>query len=182
MALPAAAAAVALLAVLFFLSPFQNLLAPCWSNWDSTDRQVRTGKSPCNYLESTPQKTAVQDPPTVSPTLVLPQASSESSASPSPAPSPGPRRPRTSAKYTVLVVKRGQTLSELVRNVYGPTTKEVVDGSALELVKQHNPSIRNTNLIVAGSMIRFPNCQQAIETSKALQPSELCRHALHIFT
>ena len=166
--LPAAAAAVvvvALLAAFFFLSPFQNLLAPVLEQLGFHPTvKSEPARAPITTLEGIPQKTAVQDPPAVSPVLVVPQASSEASASPapppaatpSPPPAAAPSSPGPRAKYTVLVVKRGQTLSELVRNVYGPTTKEVVDGSAVDLVKQHNPSITNTNLILAGSVIRFP--------------------------
>jgi general secretion pathway protein A len=145
------AAVVALFLVLLLLFTYRNFFGSAfqWLGGQPTTNS-EPARAPANTLESQPQKKPTKAPPAVSPALVVPQPSSESSTSPPPS-SATPGR-----KYTVLVVKHGQTLSELVRNVYGATAKEVLDGSAIELVRQANPGITNTDLILAGSTIRFP--------------------------
>ncbi len=60
------------------------------------------------------------------------------------------------ASYTTRVVKRGETLSDLIREVYGISTKAAFGPSLIDLVKQDNPAIIDPNLILAGSVIRFP--------------------------
>ncbi len=54
------------------------------------------------------------------------------------------------------VVKQGETLSDLVREVYRISPKSAREPSLIDLVKQHNPTIIDSNLILAGSVIRFP--------------------------
>jgi nucleoid-associated protein YgaU len=60
------------------------------------------------------------------------------------------------ASYKTRVVKQGETLSDLIREVYGISTKAPLGPSLIDLVKQHNPAIIDPNLILAGSVIRFP--------------------------
>ena len=61
------------------------------------------------------------------------------------------------ATYKTRVVKKGETLSDLVREVYRVDPKAPLDDSLFKLVKQHNPAITDSNLIIAGSVIRFPD-------------------------
>ena len=56
----------------------------------------------------------------------------------------------------IRVVKQGETLSELIRQVYGISLDAALEPSLIEFVKRHNPSIIDPNLIIAGSVIRFP--------------------------
>lgn len=145
------AAVIAILVILFFLSPYRSVLTSALGLVDTRETaKPAPVRAPASTLEGAPPKAAAKPQPAAVPELVVPQAPTEP-----PAPAVPPPAPR--GKYTVVVVKRGQTLSELVREVYGPTAKEVVDGSAIELVKRHNPGITNTNLILAGSVIRFPD-------------------------
>jgi nucleoid-associated protein YgaU len=58
--------------------------------------------------------------------------------------------------YKTRVVKKGETLSDLVREVYRVDPKAPLDDSLFKLVKQHNPAITDSNLIIAGSVIQFP--------------------------
>jgi general secretion pathway protein A len=58
--------------------------------------------------------------------------------------------------YKVRVVKQGETLSELIRQVYGISPAAALEPSLIEFVKRHNPSIIDQHLILAGSVIRFP--------------------------
>ena len=60
------------------------------------------------------------------------------------------------ASYKTRVVRRGETLSDLIREVYGISTTAARGPSLIDLVKQHNPAIIDPNLILAGSVIRFP--------------------------
>jgi general secretion pathway protein A len=58
--------------------------------------------------------------------------------------------------YKIRVVKQGETLSELIRQVYAISPEAALEASLVERVKQHNPSIIDPDLIIAGSVIRFP--------------------------
>ncbi len=60
------------------------------------------------------------------------------------------------ASYITRVVKQGETLSDLIREVYGISLKAALKPSLDDLVRQHNPAIVDPNLIQAGSVIRFP--------------------------
>jgi general secretion pathway protein A len=60
------------------------------------------------------------------------------------------------ASYKTRVVKRGETLSDLIREVYRISPKSTFEPSLIDLVKQRNPAIIDSNLILAGSVIRFP--------------------------
>lgn len=50
-----------------------------------------------------------------------------------------------------LTIKRGDTLAKLIMDKYG-----FVNRRAMELVKQHNPSIKDENRIIEGERIFFP--------------------------
>ena len=69
---------------------------------------------------------------------------------------PGAAEPKAAASYKTRVVKRGETLSVLIREVYGVSPKSALEPSLIDLVKQHNPAITDSNLILEGSVIRFP--------------------------
>jgi len=58
--------------------------------------------------------------------------------------------------YKTRVVKRGETLSDLMRQVYGISPEAALEPSLIEFVKRHNPSIVDPNVIITGSVIRFP--------------------------
>jgi general secretion pathway protein A len=60
-------------------------------------------------------------------------------------------------KYKTRVVQKGETLSNLVREAYRIDSKAPLDDSLFELVKRHNPAITDSNLIIAGSVIQFPD-------------------------
>jgi nucleoid-associated protein YgaU len=60
------------------------------------------------------------------------------------------------ASYKTRVVKSGETLSGLIREVYHASPNSALEDSLIHLVKQHNPAIIDSDLILAGSVIRFP--------------------------
>jgi len=77
-----------------------------------------------------------------------------------PAPSSPPATTEPEAKLpgdtgqgpaTIRTVQRGDTLSELIRETYGFSSR-----SLITLVKENNPSIRNADRIVVGERIVFP--------------------------
>lgn len=53
------------------------------------------------------------------------------------------------------VVKRGDWLIKLVREVYGSSNDDLVN-----LVKQHNPQIRNSDILQPGDTIVFPKAPE----------------------
>jgi general secretion pathway protein A len=68
----------------------------------------------------------------------------------------GQKRGVAAASYKTRVVKQGETLSDLIRKVYRISPKSALEPSLIDLVKQHNPAITDSNLIFADSVIRFP--------------------------
>ncbi|MDY6950012.1 MAG: AAA family ATPase [Thermodesulfobacteriota bacterium] len=69
--------------------------------------------------------------------------------------SPGLRPESAQGRYkgpqTILVVKKGDTFSELTEFVYGRAEEPI-----LELVREHNPHIKDMDSIEAGQEILFP--------------------------
>jgi general secretion pathway protein A len=59
-------------------------------------------------------------------------------------------------------VNEGDTLSRLIRDVYGPDTKKPEIWKLLELVKLKNPGIKNMNVIVPGQTVIFPDTSQKL--------------------
>jgi hypothetical protein len=55
------------------------------------------------------------------------------------------------AKPVSIIVKRGENLTGLIRSFYGFADDEII-----EMVKQNNPQIRDTNIITPGQQILFP--------------------------
>jgi general secretion pathway protein A len=53
-------------------------------------------------------------------------------------------------------VHRGDTLSGLMKDVYGVDEKNLEAGKLLDLVRLNNPQIKNVNIIVPGQKIAFP--------------------------
>jgi nucleoid-associated protein YgaU len=95
-----------------------------------------------------------QAPPARAP--LEPQASVAPAVAKEQPPASQPQEGGAGSRYKIRVVKQGETLSELIKQVYGPGLDPNLESSLMELVKRHNPSIINSNLIIAGSVIRFP--------------------------
>jgi general secretion pathway protein A len=77
--------------------------------------------------------------------------------------SPGPSAAQGAAGGTdkpasgvVRVVKRGDTMFDLVRVVYGPGESKR-PGSLIEMVQRNNPRIKNPSYILEGQQIFFPD-------------------------
>ena len=66
------------------------------------------------------------------------------------------KRDLAAPSYKTRVVKRGETLSDLIREVYHTSPNPTLESSLIDLVRQHNPAILDPNLILTGSVIRFP--------------------------
>jgi general secretion pathway protein A len=80
-------------------------------------------------------------------------------------PTPITRRERPSPAGngdTSRTVSKGDTLSRLIRDVYGPGRKESEVKKLLELVRLKNQDIKNTNVIVPGQTITFPDASQKL--------------------
>jgi general secretion pathway protein A len=156
------------LVIAFFLSPYRQGLVemlPDFGFWQVTRPEpVRAAVSQPKPTEQMP----------VAPVLTL-APPSEPKGAVEPTTAPGPRvaaikpdratPPKHSpalqpagaeGTYKTRVVKPGDTLSGLISEVYGLTPKSAVQPPLIDLVKQHNPAIKDSNVIVAGSEIRFP--------------------------
>ena len=60
--------------------------------------------------------------------------------------------PATEANVlTTRVVKPGDCLTKLIKDVYGTATDEIV-----EAVRRRNPQVRNPDIIVVGDTLVFP--------------------------
>jgi general secretion pathway protein A len=131
----AGAALLAALLIAFFLSPLiKNLIS-----------------MPAHSAKSEPALPQTAQPPqTELPAVPVPAA----------APPPAPKK----NVYTTRVVGPGDTLSGLIREVYHTSPKSPPDPSLVELVKQHNPDIIDSNVITLGSTIRFPERQPGSKT------------------
>jgi len=68
--------------------------------------------------------------------------------------SAGQKRAAAPLSYKTRVVKPGETLAGLIGEVYHRDPKS--EPSLIDLVKRHNPAIIDSDLILAGSVIRFP--------------------------
>jgi nucleoid-associated protein YgaU len=62
----------------------------------------------------------------------------------------------SSGSAVTKTVNRGDTLFRLIREVYDLDEKDPSIVKYIELVRQHNPQIRNTNIILADQQIIFP--------------------------
>ena len=76
----------------------------------------------------------------------IPASTSESGASTAKV-----NKPRLSNSSRTRVVRKGDTLNELIQKEYGRTDEKLI-----EVVKQSNPKIVNPDLIVSGSIIVLP--------------------------
>ena len=133
------------LLIAFFLSPYKkNVLRvrdPAGSVQSANREPVRV---PVSGLPQTEQL----------PVVPAPAAPSEPKGA---VEQPSGGRPKAAPpSYMTRVVKPGETLSDLVREVYRISPKSAREPSLIDLVKQHNPTIIDSNLILAGSVIRFP--------------------------
>ena len=167
-ALAGGVAALLALVLVFFLSPYRYDLVrrlPDFGLWQVTKpepaRASVSQPKPAEQLPIVPTPAAA--PPSkpqraTEPTrLAGPKAAAikpEKVIPPkySAAPQPG----GAEGSYTTRVVKPGDTLSGLISEVYGVTPKSAVQSPLIDLVKQYNPAIKDSNVIVAGSEIRFP--------------------------
>jgi nucleoid-associated protein YgaU len=61
--------------------------------------------------------------------------------------------PEKTAGPVVVVVKKGDSLSELTKKVYGMTDRYRL----VQLVKQHNPHITDSDRLEVGDRITFPD-------------------------
>jgi nucleoid-associated protein YgaU len=95
-------------------------------------------------------------PPSELPGAAEPKAAIKPESAVQPKEIEGRKADVAAASYKTRVVKRGETLSELIRKVYGVSTEATLGPSLIDLVKQHNPAIIDPDLILAGSVIRFP--------------------------
>jgi general secretion pathway protein A len=77
-----------------------------------------------------------------------------------------PKQAAAAGSYKTRLVKRGDILSELIREVYRLSPKSALDPSLINLVKQHNPAIVDSNFILAGSVIRFPELEKEKKQSR----------------
>ena len=143
-ALVGVAVLLALLLV-FFLSPYKkNVLRmrdPVGSVQSANREPVRAPVSGLPQTEQLPVVPAPAAPSEPKGAVGQPRAAEPKAAPPS---------------YMTRVVKPGETLSDLVREVYRISPKSALEPSLIDLVKQHNPTIIDSNLILAGSVIRFP--------------------------
>jgi general secretion pathway protein A len=73
-----------------------------------------------------------------------------------PAKAPEPPVPLETTFPVTRVVKPGDSLSKLIASVYGASSNDLV-----EWVKAHNPRIQDTNVIVVGERIVFPEFNEA---------------------
>ncbi len=115
-----------------------------------------------------PGQSLVTQMPPVGPLLAIPvpepTTPSESTraegtkAATTPQPKDGADQTRgaTAPSYETKVVKPGETLLNLIREMYHTSPNSELEPSLIDLVKQHNPTIINSDLIFAGSVIRFP--------------------------
>ena len=154
-ALIAAAVFLALL-VAFFLSPYGNSVMQSLGyarlGQSAKPEPVRVPLS----LSSGEQQQ--QAPPARAPSE--PQGSVAPADAKEQPPASQPQEGGAGSHYKIRVVKQGETLSELIKQVYGPGLDPNLEPSLIGLIKQHNPSIINSNLIIAGSVIRFPELQK----------------------
>jgi general secretion pathway protein A len=60
-------------------------------------------------------------------------------------------------KYKSKIVRHGETLTNLMREAYGLGSSTIPDSLQMETVKKSNPAITNPNLIIAGSVVQFPD-------------------------
>jgi general secretion pathway protein A len=133
------------LVIAFFLSPYGNgvkeTLGVAGLSLTRKPEPVRAlvNRAPGDEASVTPANAAVQQESSVSPKAV---AESKSNVE---------------TKYKTRVVKKGETLTDLVREAYRVDPKAPPDDALFELVKQHNPAIRDSNLIITGSVIQFPD-------------------------
>jgi len=133
------------LLIAFFLSPYKkNVLRmrdPVGSVQSANREPVRAPVSGLPQTEQLPVVPAPAAPSEPKGAVGQPRAAEPKAAPPS---------------YMTRVVKPGETLSDLVREVYRISPKSALEPSLIDLVKQHNPTIIDSNLILAGSVIRFP--------------------------
>lgn len=116
--------------------------------------------------EPAPSRVTLMPPAGQLPVILVPAAAPPSESTQvegpktgtTPQPEGGARRRRgaPAASYKTRVVKRGETLSGLIREVYHTSPNSALEDSLIHLVKQHNPAIIDSDLILAGSVIRFP--------------------------
>ena len=112
-----------------------------------------------------PRRAPASSPPGESqsgvPSHEVPLASQPKAATPpakvlQPKESPRQQRDAAALSYRTRVVKPGETLAGLIRDLYHTSPNSALEDSLINLVKQHNPAITDPDLILAGSVIRFP--------------------------
>ena len=140
---------IAALLIALFLSPYKNSLMESLGVTNlSHATKPEPVRAPVNHTpEVKPQETSpvtVTPAPAAQENSVKQKAAVESKSS-------------VKANYKIRVVKEGETLTDLIREVYGISRKAALDASLIEFVRQHNPAITDSDLIIAGSVIQFPD-------------------------
>jgi general secretion pathway protein A len=144
------------LVIAFFLSPYKTFLSP----YKNSLMESLGVASLSQARKAEPVRAPVSPNPEVKP-----QETPGAAAVPAPVQRPSEvsekkaPQPQSNARahYKIRVVKEGETLSNLIREVYGISTKAALDPSLIKFVKQHNPAITDSDLIIAGSVIQFPD-------------------------
>ncbi len=146
--LTAAAAVLILLAIgaASYLPQYRDelLAAVRWARPGQEPKALEQGPKSAEPLSGAPGERAIAP---VSGDKALP--SSETSSSPG----------------ITKTVTRGDTLLHLVKEVYGVGERDPRVGKLIELVRQNNPQIRNTNVIIADQQISFPKPPAGLQTS-----------------
>jgi general secretion pathway protein A len=70
---------------------------------------------------------------------------------------------RSEPAVVTKTVTRGDTLSQLVRDVYGLDGRDPKAGKLLDLVRLNNPQIKDADVILPGQKIAFPDTQNQVE-------------------
>ena len=97
-----------------------------------------------------------ESPESAPPVVAEPKAGQAPESATPPASVAEQKRAPSAAPYTTRVVRQGETLYGLIREVYHTSPNSAREDSLISLVKKHNPVIVDPNLILAGSVIRFP--------------------------
>lgn len=138
---------VALL-IAFFLSPYGSSLKEALgvAGLSPTTRKYEPVRALVNHAPGEKAREVASN--------VAAPLQKESSVNPKPATE---SKGNVETKYKTRVVRKGETLSVLVREAYRMDPKTPPDDSLFELVKRHNPAITDSNMIIAGSVIQFPD-------------------------
>ncbi|MGE3537549.1 MAG: AAA family ATPase [Candidatus Tectimicrobiota bacterium] len=144
------AAGIVLLALLFWFSPYRQILLTTintWHFWSKTRNDVVQ-----SVRRPAPQPLVSQETPVKIPAPVLslpaPPEPAESARS-----SPGPLTDAeaTAAPSSLYTVRKGDHLSRVAQEVYGVSNQAV-----LTWIRKHNPQLRSLNQMDVGTQLTLP--------------------------